>query len=682
MRKDAVSPTAAGVAPGLTAWRTRALNSLLIVTSIAATGVMVSIILDAIDDPEFWPATVAYLVLYLFLLGLTVLRRLNFHLRAWGLLLAAYAAGVLAFARGGLAGDGRVYLLALPLMTLILVGRRGGLFMGVLSVLTFAAFGVTAHLKWMAEWLVCQDNTLLWSDWGIGGVAFVMVLAALMALQWRFSQAQQAVAAENLHLYEESERLRAFNENIVQGMEEGILLEDATGHIRFVNHKAAELLNCTPEELKGRHWTAIVAPECVTKVEEETARRFQGVTSRCETKLLTRGGERVPVIVSARPLFEGGRFDGVLSVFADIAERKQAEEMLRESEERLRAVVENMPVMMDAFDADLNVVTWNRECERVTGYSAREIIGNPKALDLLYPDADYLERMLAEWGKRGDFRDWESKLTCKDGSVRTVAWSNISRQYPIPGWAAWAVGVDITAQKQAEQQAIRSERLAAMGHIAAELAHETNSPLQAVRSNLELLLTFDLAPDEHRQRLGIILEEIERLIESNRRVLDFARPAEETRYPVSIADLVRKTLTFVDRQAQSAHVQVNADLPADLPAVFAAPNQIAQVLLNLSINAIEAMSDGGYFKVTAHVDGDSVVLVFANDGPHLTPEQAEQLFDPFFTTKPGNTGLGLSISHSIIEQHRGTIRVENLDGKRGVAFTITLPVASASKEKQ
>jgi PAS domain S-box-containing protein len=137
----------------------------------------------------------------------------------------------------------------------------------------------------------------------------------------------------------------------------------------------------------------------------------------------------------------------------EITEHKQAEEALRESEEQLRQVIQNMPVMLDALDADNNIIVWNRECERVTGYSAEEIVGNPKALELLYPDTAYLQRMLAEWSRRGDnFRDWELELTNKDGSVKTVAWSNISRRFPVPGWATWSIGIDITGRKRAEEQ--------------------------------------------------------------------------------------------------------------------------------------------------------------------------------------------------------------------------------------
>jgi PAS domain S-box-containing protein len=134
------------------------------------------------------------------------------------------------------------------------------------------------------------------------------------------------------------------------------------------------------------------------------------------------------------------------------------EVLLRQSEDRWRRIIQDMPIMFDAVDAMGNFTVWNHECERVTGYSSAEIVGNPRAFDLLYPDPAYRETILADWGRTGNhFRDLELDLTCKDGSIRTIAWSNLSDLHPIPGWAAWAVGVDVTARRQAQRELEASE---------------------------------------------------------------------------------------------------------------------------------------------------------------------------------------------------------------------------------
>ncbi|CAN1208876.1 EAL domain-containing protein [Tumidithrix helvetica PCC 7403] len=141
------------------------------------------------------------------------------------------------------------------------------------------------------------------------------------------------------------------------------------------------------------------------------------------------------------------------SAQAELAERKRIEHELRQSEERFRSAIEHMPVMMSALDRAGNISTWNQECERVTGFSAAEIVDNPEAFALLYPDPIYRQQMLAAWAERGNnYRDWEWETTCKDGTVKTLSWSNISEKFPIPHWMSWGVAVDVSPRIQAEKQ--------------------------------------------------------------------------------------------------------------------------------------------------------------------------------------------------------------------------------------
>ena len=142
----------------------------------------------------------------------------------------------------------------------------------------------------------------------------------------------------------------------------------------------------------------------------------------------------------------------------EVEERKRVQLECHELSCRFEQVVAEMPVMMDALDENGGIISWNKECERVTGYRAEEIVGNPKALEILYPDREYRESMLQELGDLiVPFKEREYELTCKDGMKRTIAWSNISSDVPIPGWYTWAIGVDVTERRRMEEALRQSE---------------------------------------------------------------------------------------------------------------------------------------------------------------------------------------------------------------------------------
>jgi len=656
-------------------WRVRVLDALMFVVAVIASPVVLLTIFEAIRNPDQWFAAVSFTTLYLLLVLLVLARSVSFHLRAWSFLLLGYGASALSCARGGLAGDGRVFLLALPMLALILVGLRSGLIAAAMSLLFFSAFAVAAQIGWMENWLTNRKNPLALMDWVAGGATFAMFLVGLMLMQGRLNSFLIRLAREKGRLHKESESLRAFNENIVQSMGEGILLEDKTGCITFVNPKAAELVGSSAEEMVGRHWKAFVPPEHRATVQEEVDKRRQGIASRYEVELLAEGGRRVPVIVSARPLFEDGRLTGVLSVLADITERKRVEEALRESEAMAQAILNAITESIFLTDVRGIILALNQVAAERLNKDADELIG-ACIEDVFPPSLAESRRAMVEEAKLEDrpirFED-EQNGRFFDTSVYPV----MDSQGEMTRLAIFAQ--DITERKRWEQYTLHTERLAAMGRLAAALTHELNNPLQAIRSNLELVLDFDLEQNERREYLGVVRQEIERLTKVTQRVLGLARAPSDVRCPVSIADLTEKMLVLVDRELQESGIQVTADFPADLPAISAAPDQIFQVLLNLTINAIEAMLDGGRLSFEAWADGDLLHLTLTNDGAPLPEEHLEHIFDPFFTTKPDGTGLGLYISHNIVQQHGGRVRVGNRDDGRGVTFTLTLPVVRASE---
>jgi PAS domain S-box-containing protein len=279
--------------------------------------------------------------------------------------------------------------------------------------------------------------------------------------------AAAASAIENARLHEETERLRAFNANIVQSMQEGILLEDGEGQITFVNRRMADLLGYSPAELAGLHGKDIIAPEHISAMPRGAERRIRGTASRHETELLTAEGQRVPALVSALPLFEAspsqegkGEFSGTLSVFTDITARRRAEEALRRSEERFRNLFENAPLCVLEVDLELatpTIIRANHQAAQVYGWPLEELVYAP--MDLLVPSEAALDlaRMLTGL-EAGKTQTIESVNQRRDGSVFPA---RISATSEMSGSERAIVAIeDISAEKsrRSEEEAIAEER--------------------------------------------------------------------------------------------------------------------------------------------------------------------------------------------------------------------------------
>ncbi|MCY6371297.1 PAS domain-containing sensor histidine kinase [Clostridium ganghwense] len=181
--------------------------------------------------------------------------------------------------------------------------------------------------------------------------------------------------------------------------------------------------------------------------------------SLCLEKYLKSNGKASYFKINFKKIFNDKfQLKNIIVVLNDITSCKLYEINLKKSEEHLRSVLQNMPIMMDAIDENDNITVWNKECELVTGYSKSEIIDNPKIWDNLYPDETYKEKILKQIREKDcDFRDLEYDIICKDGSRKTISWFNISKKFPIPGWHSWAFGIDVTNRKNTEEALRDSE---------------------------------------------------------------------------------------------------------------------------------------------------------------------------------------------------------------------------------
>jgi signal transduction histidine kinase len=254
---------------------------------------------------------------------------------------------------------------------------------------------------------------------------------------------------------------------------------------------------------------------------------------------------------------------------------------------------------------------------------------------------------------------------------------------------------DVSEERAMRDVMARNERLVAMGRLAASVAHEINNPLFSIRNCLALLDDTVSDDESSRSFLHLAKSELDRLTRTVRNLLDFVRPSEEPRTRTNLNDALERAIFMTSKQMEYAHVTVVKELAPDLPPILASADQLTQVAINLILNAIEAMPDGGQLRIVtcpgpqwATVEAapgrvvDTVQVIFSDTGCGIASDYLEAIFEPFFSTKEEvkGVGLGLPISHGIVQRHHGTIEVQS-EVDVGSTFTITLPLLTEEEWK-
>ncbi len=235
--------------------------------------------------------------------------------------------------------------------------------------------------------------------------------------------------------------------------------------------------------------------------------------------------------------------------------------------------------------------------------------------------------------------------------------------------------------ERSQAQLVQAEKMAAIGRLAASIAHEINNPLQSIHNSMHLSLHKRLSEAKRFEYLEMAQSEVRRLIEIVQRMLDFYRPSRGGRVTANINEIAENVLALAHKRLQHGQVEVKTDLDPNLPPAYVVPDQIIQVFLNIVINAIEAMPEGGVLRLETapSEDGEWVVIRFHDTGIGMSAEQISNLFEPFYTTKADGTGLGLAISYGIVERHGGAILVSSQPGQ-GTTFSVKLPIAVADPQ--
>jgi PAS domain S-box-containing protein len=369
--------------------------------------------------------------------------------------------------------------------------------------------------------------------------------------------------------------------------------------------------------------------------------------------------------------------DGTLSYLegfvTDVTERKRAEHLLRQSEERYRRLIAVSPYAILLTQGD-RIIFANDQAIKLFGAVKAEEILEKSPMKLFHADDHDLvrERIQELLEGMAQVSMWEGKIETLDERAVNVEVSG-ARFIDEEGPAILIMLRDVSERKQLQEQLRRTERVAELGTLASGMAHEIGTPMNVILGRAEYLM--DRVTEEPvKKGLQTIITQVERITRVMNQLLSFARRKAPQRVPLDLRKVIEDAIEMFQERFTQNQIRVEMGWADFCPLVLADEDQMSQVMLNLMMNALHAMPEGGTLRVGLEAEQPMVKLTIADTGHGISPEVIGKIYEPFFTTKEfgKGTGLGLTVVKGILEEHQGSITVESEEGK-GTMFTILLP---------
>lgn len=493
---------------------------------------------------------------------------------------------------------------------------------------------------------------------------------------------------------------KKFEQNLKDSEEKLRTLFERVRHGLFISSKEGKFLDCNQallemldypikEEFLGIDIARdlYVNPEDRKTFQERIER--DGYVKDMEVEFKKKNGEKIMVLLTGHPIKnEEGEVVGYQGINLDITERKRIEDELREANEFFMNLIESSVDGIIAADMKGNIFIFNKGTEALTGYIAEEVIGKIH-ITQIYPEGiakEVMRRLRSqEYGGAGKLLPTPFNVVNKVGEEIPIQLS-AALIYDRAGKEVASVGIftdlrpRLTMEKKLQEthlQLVSSEKMASLGKLAAGIAHEINNPLGGILIYSSLMMEDLSEEDPKRQDLARIVQEAGRCKEIVKSLLEFARQTEPKMEPTDINRAIIDGLFFLVNQALFHNIQIIKKLDPFLPFVRGSSGQLKQVLMNIIVNAAEAMHGSGTLTITTSQapDRKTVLVEFTDTGEGIPEENLTRIFDPFFTTKDvgKGTGLGLATSYGIVEEHGGKIGVKSKVGE-GTTFTIELPI--------
>ncbi len=454
----------------------------------------------------------------------------------------------------------------------------------------------------------------------------------------------------------------------------------------MVSSKISDVYGYSPTEFKENimFWKEVVIPEDMKIVYELEQKLRKGEECKAEYRILLPNGQLKWIQKRITPILDlDGNLIKINGIDIDIDQRKKVEELLTHSQEQNRKLLENRlkeseqrfeslfvhnsdPIF--TFDLDRKLIEANSAAENILGYTITELqqkewdsIIAPEDLDL------YMEHFKRV--SQGEWKESTLSMIHKDGSNRVIELKMIPIIIDHQCIGIYQITKDITESILAEERLRRSDKLAAVGLLAAGVAHEIRNPLTTLKGFVQLLMT-----DIDKHHADILLSEIDRINLIVSEFLILSKPQVIKYESQNIKLILNKITSILESQATLKGIQLISEYDLDIPFINCEQNQLKQVFINLIKNAIEAMPNGGKIIIKAKkINNKMVSIQIIDQGMGIEEESIHKLGEPFYTTKENGTGLGLMVCFKIIEQHGGITNISSQVNK-GTTVEVCLPI--------
>nr|WP_241254474.1 ATP-binding protein [Brevibacillus sp. SYP-B805] len=350
---------------------------------------------------------------------------------------------------------------------------------------------------------------------------------------------------------------------------------------------------------------------------------------------------------------------------------------LAESRSHKEHVISSVQDGIVTLDVNGRVTEWNPAMENITGIPAAEVLGRP--YPEVYRHAPEFESLLMQTWETGiEQKAIDSYFPRRDGRRVPVNSSTSLLKNGEKVMGALLVMRDLTEKQLAEEQIRRSDRLRAVGELAAGMAHEIRNPLTSIKAFAQILEDgFPEHESNNRTYTKVIIEEVERINRIVERLLLFAKPSPLRQAVVPFSSIVMETLPLVESECRRKGIRLSFDA-AEEAEIAVDPELIRQVLLNLLLNAVQATPAEGEIRIRVEAGEEAASLHLFNEGEPIPEEHKERIFNPFFSTKEKGVGLGLSVSQSIVRLYQGSLTFRN--EPNGVTFTVSIPRTDSERK--